>query len=212
MSMTVPTVPPPFSPLAVGKRRLKTIALRYLQEANGAEAVTLAAAQYKSAKNMTDKVAALSILTDTQSSERQAAFEDFYRHWKADPLVLDKWFSLQAIADRQDAVEMVSQLTSHPDFTYKNPNRLRSLVGSFAAGNQKWFHRKDGAGYRLLADTIIKVNAINPSTAARLLTPMRQWKRYDAVRKSLMENELKRILSEKDISNDVYEIASKSLS
>ncbi|MEZ0225700.1 MAG: aminopeptidase N [Alphaproteobacteria bacterium] len=200
------------SPVAVGKRRLKTIALRYLQEANGAEAVTLAAAQYKSAKNMTDKVAALAVLTDTQSSERQVAFEDFYKHWKADPLVLDKWFSLQAIADRQDAVEMVTQLTAHPDFTYKNPNRLRSLLGSFAAGNQKWFHRKDGAGYRLLADTIIKVNSINPSTAARLLAPMRQWKRYDAVRKSLMENELKRILSEKDISNDVYEIASKSLS
>ncbi|MDF3025113.1 MAG: pepN, partial [Alphaproteobacteria bacterium] len=100
----------------------------------------------------------------------------------------------------------------HPDFTYKNPNRLRSLVGAFAMNNQRWFHRKDGAGYRLLADTVIKVNAINPSTAARLLNPLRNWKRYDAARKSLMEQELKRILSEKDISNDVYEIASKSLS
>ncbi len=200
------------SPLAVGKRRLKTIALRYLQEAGGPDAVALAAAQYKAAKNMTDKVSALAILTDTQSSERQTAFEDFYKTWKSDPLVLDKWFSLQAIADRQDAVEVVSQLMSHPDFTYKNPNRLRSVLGSFSHGNQKWFHRKDGAGYRLLADSIIKVNSINPSVAARLLSPMRQWKRYDAVRKSLMENELKRILQEKDISNDVYEIASKSLS
>ena len=200
------------SPVAVGRRRLKTVALRYMQEGDGGAAVALAAAQYKSATNMTDKVAALAILTDTQSNERQAAFEDFYKTWKGDPLVLDKWFSLQAVADRQDAVEMVIQLTAHPDFTYKNPNRLRSLLGSFSFANQKWFHRKDGAGYRLLADTVIKVNAINPSTAARLLTPMRQWKRYDAVRKGLMENELKRILSEKDISNDVYEIASKSLS
>jgi aminopeptidase N len=204
----------PYSPdpVSVGKRRMKTITLRYILEAAPAEAIALAAAQYKSATNMTDKVSALAILSDTQSPERQAAFDDFYRQWKSNPLVLDKWFSLQAIADRQDAVEMVTELTAHPDFTYKNPNRLRSLLGSFSFANQKWFHRKDGAGYRLLADTVIKVNAINPSTAARLLTPMRQWKRYDAVRKSLMENELKRILSEKDISNDVYEIASKSLS
>ena len=85
-------------------------------------------------------------------------------------------------------------------------------MGSFSFANQKWFHRKDGAGYRLLADTVIKVNALNPSTAARLLTPMRQWQRYDSARKVLMEQELKRILAEKDISNDVYEIVSKSLS
>ena len=140
------------------------------------------------------------------------AFADFYKTWKNDPLVLDKWFSLQAIADRPDAPEIVTRLLQHPDFTYKNPNRLRSLIGSFAAGNQKWFHRADGAGYKLLSETVIKLNSINPSTAARLLTPIRQWRKYDPARKNLMENELKRILSEKDISNDVYEIVSKSLS
>jgi aminopeptidase N len=199
-------------PIPVGKRRLKAAALRYIQHANEPEAVAIAAQQYRAAKNMTDKVSALSVLTDSSSGERNAAFSDFYEAWKADPLVLDKWFSLQAIADRQDAVEMVAQLTGHADFTYKNPNRLRALVSSFANANPRWFHRDDGAGYRLLADTIIKVNSINPSTAARLLTPLRQWRRYDTLRKSLMENELKRILSEKDISNDVYEIASKSLS
>ena len=85
-------------------------------------------------------------------------------------------------------------------------------MGSFAIGNQKWFHRKDGAGYRLLADTVIRVNSINPSTAARLVGPLKNWRRYDSTRKGLMENELKRILAEKDISNDVYEIVSKSLS
>lgn len=199
-------------PIPVGKRRLKTVALRYIQHANEAEAIAIAAQQYRAAKNMTDKVSALAVLTDSNTGERAAAFADFYETWKADPLVLDKWFSLQAIADRQDAVEMVSDLTGHADFTYKNPNRLRALVGSFSNANPKWFHRNDGAGYRLLADTIIKVNSINPSTAARLLTPLRQWRRYDTLRKSLMEKELKRILSEKDISNDVYEIASKSLS
>ena len=204
----------PYSPdpLSVGKRRLKTAALRFIQAADEAAAVKLAAAQYKSATNMTDKVAALAVLADTGTPERDAAFADFYAAWKHEPLVLDKWFSLQAIADRDATVEDVGRLTDHPDFTYKNPNRLRALMGSFAIGNQKWFHRKDGAGYRLLADTVIKVNGINPSTAARLVGPLRNWRRYDSARKGLMENELKRILAEKDISNDVYEIVSKSLS
>ena len=200
------------SPEAVGKRRLKNTALRYIQAADEALSVDIALEQYKTSKNMTDKVAALAILTDSKTEASTFAFEDFYKTWKHDPLVLDKWFSLQAIADRQDAPEIVTRLLQHPDFTYKNPNRLRSLIGSFAAGNMKWFHRADGAGYRLLAETVVRLNSINPSTAARLLTPIRQWRKYDSLRKNLMENELKRILSEKDISNDVYEIVSKSLS
>ena len=199
------------SPEQVGKRRLKAVALRYIQAASEDESVTLAAALYKAAKNMTDKVTALSILSDSATPERQLAFEDFYKTFNTDPLVLDKWFALQAMSDRKDAVESVTALLEHADFTYKNPNRLRSVIGTFGFYNQKWFHRADGAGYRLLADTVIKVNAINPSTAARILTPMRQWKRFDAGRKSLMEVELKRILAAKDISNDVYEIVSKSL-
>jgi aminopeptidase N len=200
------------SPEAVGKRRLKNTALRYIQAADGMRAVKLALEQYQSAKNMTDKVAALGVLTDTKTPERQSAFDDFYETWKGEPLVLDKWFALQAVADRPDAPEMVAELLRHPDFTYKNPNRLRALVGNFSAGNMKWFHRADGAGYRILSETVVRLNTINPSTAARLLTPLRQWRKYDAARKPLMENELKRILTEKNISNDVYEIVSKSLS
>ncbi len=199
------------SPESVGRRRLKATALRFIQAADEKEAVNLAFTQYKAATNMTDKVSALLILTDTQLPERQKAFESFYLEGKDNPLVLDKWFSLQAWADRPDTLESVVKLTGHPDFTYKNPNRLRALIGSFGMGNQKWFHREDGAGYRLLTDTVIAVNAFNPSIAARLLTPLRQWKHYDSQRRGLMENELKRILSEKDISNDVYEIVSKSL-
>ena len=205
------TGPYSVSPQAVGKRHLKNIALRYIQAADEGLAVRLALAQYKTALNMTDKIAALGILTDTKTTERDFAFDDFYKTWKNEPLVLDKWFSLQAVADRADTPELVAQLTRHPDFTYKNPNRLRSLMGSFSAGNEKWFHRADGSGYKLLSETVITLNRINPSTAARLLTPFRQWRKYDAARKNLMENELKRILSEHDISNDVYEIVSKSL-
>ena len=200
------------APEAVGKRRLKNTALRYLQAADEKLAVGLALEQYKAAQNMSDKVASLGILTDTRTDASTFAFEDFYKTWKHEPLVLDKWFSLQAVADREDAPETVTRLLQHPDFTYKNPNRLRALIGSFSAGNQKWFHRTDGAGYKLLAETVVRLNSINPSTAARLLTPIRQWRKYDQTRKHLMENELKRILSEKDISNDVYEVVSKSLS
>jgi aminopeptidase N len=208
----IDTGPYSVSPGAVGKRRLKNTALRYLQAADESLATTLAFEQYKTAGNMTDKAAALGILTDSKGKESAFAFEDFYKAWKDEPLVLDKWFGLQAVADRPDTPEAVAALLKHPDFTYKNPNRLRALVGSFSAGNQKWFHRVDGAGYRLLADTVLRLNSINPSTAARLLTPLRQWRKYDPARKNLMENELKRILAEKDISNDVYEIVSKSLS
>ncbi|MFH1157956.1 MAG: aminopeptidase N [Pseudomonadota bacterium] len=199
------------SPESVGRRYLKNTALRYIQAADDSLSVQLALEQYKTAGNMTDKAASLGILTHTKTDERAFAFDDFYKAWKHEPLMLNKWFSLQAVADRPDAPEIVLRLTQHPDFTYKNPNRLRALIGGFSSGNQKWFHRADGAGYRLLAETVLRVNGINPSTAARLLSPLRQWRKYDPSRKHLMENELKRILSEKDISNDVYEIASKSL-
>ncbi len=199
------------SPEAVGKRSLKNIVLHYIQAADEKLSVQLASEQYKTAENMTDKVAALAILTNTKTYERTLAFDDFYKVWKHEPLVINKWFGLQAIADRTDALEMVVQLTQHPDFTYKNPNRLRSLIASFSSGNQKWFHRADGAGYKLLTETILHVNSINPLTATRLLGPFQQWRKYDSSRKHLMENELKRILSEEDISNDVYEIVSKSL-
>ena len=199
------------SPEAVGKRHLKNAALRYIQAADEKLSVQLSLDQYKTAGNMTDKVTALGILTNTKTDERAFAFDDFYNTWKHEPLVLNKWFSLQAVADRSDALEIVIQLTQHPDFTYKNPNRLRSLISSFSFCNQKWFHRVDGAGYRFLTETILLVNRINPLTAARLLGPFQQWNKYDISRKHLMESELKRILSEKDISNDIYEIVSKSL-
>ncbi|MCK5519291.1 MAG: aminopeptidase N C-terminal domain-containing protein, partial [Alphaproteobacteria bacterium] len=199
------------SPEAVGKRHLKNAALRYIQAADEKLSVQLALEQYKTAENMTDKVAALGILTNTKTDERVFVFDDFYNTWKHDPLVLNKWFSLQAVADRSDVLEIVIQLTQHPDFTYQNPNRLRALISSFSFGNQKWFHRVDGAGYKLLTETILRVNKINPSTAARLLSPLQQWNKYDTSRKHLMKSELKRILVEKDISNDIYEIVSKSL-
>jgi len=196
---------------SMGKRSLKNIALRYIKHGDSDLAHRIAFAQYEKTHNMTDKVSSLSILSDTDSKLKGLAFETFYNQWKDNNLVIDKWFAIQAMADRKDVPELVMNLIQHPDFTYKNPNRLRSLISNFSAGNPRWFHRQDGLGYKILADVILKVNDINPSTAARLTTPFKQWKNYDSSRKSLMENELKRILSYEGVSKDVYEIVSRSL-
>lgn len=198
-------------PQSMGKRRLKAILLRYLQQADAGKAHDLAIAQNHGANNMTDKISALSVLADMKDAERDAAFDEFYHQWKHEPLVLNKWFALQAQADRDDVIDQVQSLLSHPDFTFKNPNRVRSLIGSFSMNNLVHFHRADGAGYEMLADIVIQLNDINPAIAARLLTPLRQWRRYDTSRQVLMEKALRRILEQKSVSPDVYEIASKSL-
>lgn len=197
-------------PISIGKRRLRAILLRYLQHAQPDLALDLALQQNRLANNMSEQVAALSVLADLSGDARDVAFATFHTKWKEDPLVLDKWFALQGLTDREDTVDKVKALLAHGDFTYRNPNRLRTLVGSFSS-NAVHFHRKDGAGYELLADVVITANGINPSVAARLLAPLRQWKRYDRSRQGLMEKALQRILAEKSLSPDVYEIASKSL-
>jgi aminopeptidase N len=195
----------------VGQRMLRGVALRYLQAADPAHAVRLAAAQYRGATNMTDRMQALAVLADHDTAESRAALDDFYRFAAADPLLLDKWFSVQAAADRPDTVERVAELYRHPDFILKNPNRVRALIGTLALNNHAHFHRADGAGYAVLADACIALNPVNPQVAARLVTAFGQWRRYDSGRQALMESQLRRILSEKDLSKDVYEIVSKSL-
>jgi len=199
------------TPKAVGKRMLKNIALNYIKYGDKSLAENIAFEQYEKANNMTDKIAALSVLSSRDSDFKNTAFETFYNLWKNDILVMDKWFSLQAVADREDVVELVEKLTQHPDFTYKNPNRIRALLGAFSANNHRWFHRKDGAGYKLLANNIIKIDSTNPQIAARISTPFKQWKKYDNVRKDLMKDELNRILSHEGLSSNVYEIISKTL-
>ena len=134
----------------------------------------------------------------------------FRRPGPDDPLVLDKWFSVQAFSMRADTAAQVERLAAHRDFTLTNPNRVRSLVGAFAA-NQPRFHASDGAGYAFLADTIIALNAINPQVAAKQVPALGRWRRFDAGRQALMKAQLERILSTPGISKDVFEQASKSL-
>jgi aminopeptidase N len=199
-----------YSPAAKGARRLKTVALNYLMAAGAEDAPAIARRQYDEADNMTDRQGALGALASSDSPERHGALAAFYERYRADPLVLDKWFTVQALSTRDDTLERVEGLARHPDFALSNPNRMRSLVGAFAA-NQRAFHDRSGRGYRFLADMILAVDRLNPQTAARLVPPLGRWRRFDPTRQDLMKAELERIVATPGLSKDVFEQASKSL-
>jgi aminopeptidase N len=204
--------PKPFeySPEAKGARRLRNVALGYLAAATPAEGAALAFHQFSTADNMTDRQAALAVLASGGSRERVAALDIFYNRYRDNALVIDKWFTTQALSARKDTVEAVQELAQHPDFTLHNPNRVRALVGAFS-GNQQQFHHASGAGYRFLADTIVALDPINPQTAAKMVPPLGRWKRFDETRQVMMKAELKRIVGSEGLSKDVFEQASKSL-
>jgi aminopeptidase N len=199
-----------YNPAAKGARRLRNVALNYLMASGAEDAPRMALSQHDGADNMTDRQAALGILASSDAAERHGALAAFYDRYRSDALVLDKWFTVQALSTRDDTPEAVEALARHPDFTLANPNRLRSLVGAFAA-NQRGFHEASGRGYRFLADMIVAVDGLNPQTAARLVAPLGRWRRFDAARAELMKAELARILGHPGLSKDVFEQVSKSL-
>ncbi len=199
--------PHDISGAAMGARAVKNVALGYLAAAGD---TAPAAAQFAANASMTDTLAALAILADITGAQRDTALAAFYDAWRNNPLVLDKWFSVQARSNAPDTLARVQGLTKHPDFDMKNPNRLRSLIGAFT-GNAAQFHEKSGAGYKLLADTVITVDALNPQIAARLVTALGSWRRFDAGRQELMRTELQRILAVDNLSHNTFEMASKSL-
>jgi aminopeptidase N len=198
------------SPAAKGVRRLKTVALWLLAGGEPARGAVLAKAQYDAADNMTDRQGALSVLTSIDAPERDAAFADFYDRYRDDSLVLDKWFALQAAAQRSDAIDVVESLARHPDFTLKNPNRWRALVSHFAA-NQWAFHHGSGRGYTFVADMILEIDRINPQVAARQVPSLGRWRRFEAGRAELMRAELERMVKTPGLSKDTFEQVSKSL-
>lgn len=198
------------SPAAKGGRRLIAAALGFLQAAGAAGAADLAFRQFADADGMTVRMGALAVLAHGDSDARVHALDIFYQRYRTDPLVLDKWFQVQAWSMRDDSVSAVAQLAQHGDFTLTNPNRVRALYGAFAS-NQAAFHQADGAGYRLLADLIIALDPKNAQTAARMVPPFGRWKRFDERRQVMMREELERILLQPGLSRDVTEQASKSL-
>jgi aminopeptidase N len=193
---------------AIGRRSLRNACLSYLS-AGGDPA--LAKQQFDSAGNMTDALAALGVLAGIACAERDAALAAFHVKWHDDPLVLDKWFSIQATSPLPDTVARVRALCRHADFDLRNPNRIRALVGAFSGANQVRFHDAEGEGYRFLADIVIQLDPANPQIAARLVGSLGQWRRFDAGRQALMRGELNRILALSGLSKNTYEVVSKSL-
>ena len=198
------------SPQAKGTRRLRAVALGLLAGADEAQAAQLAKSQFDAADNMTDRQGAIGVLVSTRAPERQSALDAFYQRFHDDPLVLDKWFALQAAAQRSDTVDQVMKLAQHPDFSMTNPNRLRSLAGMFG-GNHWAFHSADGRGYTFLADMIIAADKINPQVAARMVPAFGRWRRFEPKRSAMMKAALERIVATPGLSKDVFEQASKSL-
>ena len=199
------------TPEAVGRRSLKNLCLAYLMTLEEPAIRETCYAQYRRGANMTDTIAALACLVETDGSEREAALADFYKRWQDEPLVVDKWFALQAASGRPGTFGEVQRLLNHPAFTLKTPNRVRALIGTFAHGNPAAFHAADGSGYRFLAEQVLAVDRLNPQVAARLAGAFSRWRRFDPARQTLIRRELERFLATAGISRDVYEIASKSL-
>ncbi|MFW5431191.1 MAG: aminopeptidase N [Methylophilaceae bacterium] len=199
------------SPAAMGRRALQNIVLELLTVSNGTGCAARAKAHYDHADNMTDRVAALSCLADSTKPERDEVFSDFYNRFKGYQLVVDKWFSLQALANRKATFDDFEKLRNHVEFNIKNPNRVRSLYSAFVVNNAVKFHDPSGQGYAILRDVIIELNAINPQIAARLVTPLKEWRRYTPALQAKMKAALEAIMETTNLSNDVFEVVSKSL-
>jgi len=196
---------------SIGRRALRNACLAYIAAADAAEGAALGMAQFEAGQNMTDVLAALTVLVDLERPERATALARFYDLWSHDDLVTDKWFALQARSSLPQTPDRVRELTRHPAFQRKNPNRVRALVGTFAQANQLRFHDASGAGYGLLADEVIALDPLNPTTAARLVQPLGSWRRHQPGRQALMRRELERVLATPNLSKNTYEMVSKSL-
>ncbi|MGB5408580.1 MAG: aminopeptidase N C-terminal domain-containing protein, partial [Thiogranum sp.] len=196
---------------SMAKRSLKNLCLAYLLETIRGEARNLCFTQLEKSHNMTDTLAALSSLAQHDWAETDDYLHRFYQQWEHDPQVIDKWFAIQAGSRLSGTLQRVKTLLNHPVFRFTNPNKVRALIGRFCMGNQVRFHAVDGEGYRFLADQVLALDKINPQMAARLVSALSRWRRFDTTRQGLMQAELKRILSAPDTSRDVFEIVSKSL-
>ena len=199
------------SSAAIGQRRLKNLALNYLMSLDDPQIDRICMAQFETADNMTDVMAALHGLVNRDIPERDRALSDFEAKWREDPLVMDKWFAVQAGSYLPGTLSRVKALMEHPAFSIRNPNKVRSLIGAFCTTNLFAFHAADGSGYEFLTDQVITLNSLNPQIAARLLRIMSRWRRYDESRQQLMRKAFERVLAQSDISKDVFEIASKSV-
>ena len=195
-----------------GRRALKNLCLGYLMELGDPAVWTDCCRQLETADNMTDALAALACFANSaRGRERDQWLDWFHERWKDDPLVLDKWFSLQATSRQPGAINRVRMLIRHRAFDIENPNRVRALIGAFCHANQRRFHDASGEGYRFLSSYVLAIDGFNPQTAARLLGAASHWRRLDPDRRALLRGELEHIRAIPGLSKDCYEVVSKFL-
>ncbi|KAF2920988.1 puromycin-sensitive aminopeptidase isoform 1 [Oryza sativa Japonica Group] len=195
---------------SMARRALKNTCLAYLASLNEPDTTELAFVEYKSATNMTEQFAALAALSQNPGQVRDDTLLDFYNKWQHDYLVVSKWFALQATSDIPGNVANVQKLLGHPAFDMRNPNKVYSLIGGFC-GSPVNFHAKDGSGYKFLGEVVLQLDKINPQVASRMVSAFSRWRRYDESRQALAKAQLEMIVSANGLSENVYEIASKSL-
>jgi len=202
----------PYSPNAkpAGRRDLRNRILGLLVRGKG-DGKVLAARQYAEAANMTDRLAALSAAVTAGTPESAGLLEDFRARFTADPLVLDKWLSLSALAPQDGTLQRVREILASPDFPQNNPNRIRALVGGFANSNPVQFGRADGAGFRFITEFVAEVDKRNPQVAARLLTAFKSWKNYEPVRRAAAETALKTLRESTSLSRNAADILARTL-
>jgi aminopeptidase N len=203
----------PYRPDAAsaGRRALRNTCLDLLVATRLPEAISIAARQYEAADNMTDRMAALSTLSLCDVPQRTAALEDFYIRYADDPLVIDKWLTLQAIIPEPATLDRVKALTEHRAFSFANPNRVRALIHAFALANQKEFNRADGSGYDFIVDTVLTLDPRNPQLAARLVSALRNWRMLEPMRRARAEAALQRVVRARSLSPDVDDIVQRAL-
>ena len=202
-----------YTPMAesAGRRSLRNVALDLLTAGVRDKGISLAEKQFTTADNMTDRFSALAVLSLYAGETREKALASFEQRFSEDPLVLDKWFALQASIPEQETLDRVKRLMKHPGFSMRNPNRVRSLIGSFAMSNPSQFNRSDGAGYFFLRDSVLELDSTNPQVAARLLGALKTWRLLESNRRGLAAQCLKDIAASKKLSPDLQDIVTRAL-
>jgi aminopeptidase N len=195
----------------VGRRSLRQVCLDYLISIDNERTWGLAKQQYQAANNMTQRLGAFKSLLHSSSPDRQMMIDDFYEQYRDHALAMDKWLMAQAVVPSDETLENVRALEKKSVFDRRNPNKLRSLVGTFVSQNPVCFHAPDGSGYAYLTEWLLELDAINPQVAARLASSFNNWRSYDDTRQALMKTSLEKIQLTSGLSSDVNEIVSKAL-
>ena len=199
---------------SIARRALKNLSLSYLVRSGNPHWISECQNQFNTATNMTDQMTALRCLVNSAEAAadelKVASLAAFYEQWSDELLVVDQWFQVQAACQLPGTLERVKSLMAHDDFEIMNPNKVRALIGVFCNQNYVGFHNKSGEGYGFLADQVLVLDKINPQIAARLLTPLTRWRKYDPQRGQLMLAQLERIKADEKLSKDVFEVVEKS--